>query len=94
VPSTGNFAPELYVKLYEAAVKGDEETASKYQEQTNALSRIYQQGRILSESLAGLKVIMNELGLCGEAVLPPFTALSAEEKAAIRKQLAEAGLKK
>jgi len=94
VPSTGNFAPELYVKLYEAAVKGDEETANKYQEQTNALSRIYQKGRILSESLAALKVIMNELGLCGEAVLPPFTAISAEEKAAIKKQLAEAGLKK
>jgi len=92
VPSTGNFVPELYVKLYEAAAAGDEETAQKYQEQTNALSRIYQKDRVLSESLAGLKVIMSELGLCGEAVLPPLVKVDEQEKARIRRELAEAGL--
>jgi len=92
VPSTGNFVPELYVKLYEAAAAGDEETAQKYQQQTNALSRIYQKDRVLSESLAGLKVIMSELGLCGEAVLPPLVGVDEQERARIRRELQEAGL--
>ena len=78
VPSTGNFVPKMYRDLYEAGVKGDEETASKLQEKTNELGRIYQKDRVLSQSLAALKVIMNELGLCGEAVLPPLCRTGPE----------------
>jgi len=94
VPSTGNFVPGMYCKLYEAAKSGDKETAEKYQEKTNELGRIYQKGKLLSESLAGLKVIMNELGLCGEAVLSPLVAVGEEEKKIIKQQLTEAGITK
>jgi hypothetical protein len=37
---------------------------------------------------------MNELGLCGEAVLPPLVKTGAEEKADILDKLAEAGISK
>jgi len=94
VPSTGNFTPGLYRDLYEAAMSGDEETANKLQEQTNVLGRIYQKDRVLSESLAALKVIMNELGLCGEAVLPPLVRTGDAEKADILDKLAKAGITK
>jgi hypothetical protein len=37
---------------------------------------------------------MNELGLCGEAVLPPLIRVGAEEKADILDKLAKAGISK
>jgi 4-hydroxy-tetrahydrodipicolinate synthase len=92
VPSTGNFVPKIYVELFEAAAAGDEAKAQELQEKTNELGRIYQKGRVLSQSLPALKVIMNELGLCGEAVLPPMLKPSAEEKADILDKLAKAGI--
>lgn len=94
VPSTGNFVPRIYVDLLEAALAGDEAKAQELQEQTNELGRIYQKGRVLSQSLPALKVIMNELGLCGEAVLPPALPVGAEEKADILDKLAKAGISK
>jgi len=94
VPSTGNFVPRMYCELYQAAKKGDEQTAQKYQEKTNELGRIYQKGKLLSESLAGLKVIMNELDLCGEAVLSPLLPLTEEQKKEIKQKLTEAGITK
>ncbi|MHC4240632.1 MAG: dihydrodipicolinate synthase family protein, partial [Planctomycetota bacterium] len=89
-----NFTPEIYCELYEAGISGDEAKAQELQEKTNELGRIYQKDRVLSQSLAALKVIMNELGLCGEAVLPPLVPVGAEEKADILDKLAKAGISK
>jgi len=94
VPSTGNFVPQTYRDLYEAAINGDADKANELQEITNELGRIYQKGRVLSQSLAALKVIMNELGLCGEAVLPPLVKTGPQEKADILDKLAKAGISK
>jgi 4-hydroxy-tetrahydrodipicolinate synthase len=94
VPSTGNFTPAIYRELYEAAISGDEAKAQELQQKTNDLGAIYQKGRVLSQSLAALKVIMNKLGLCGEAVLPPLIPAGAEEKADILEKLAKAGISK
>jgi 4-hydroxy-tetrahydrodipicolinate synthase len=94
VPSTGNFVPDVYVELFQAAVAGDEAKAQELQEKTNELGRIYQKGRVLSQSLPALKVIMHELGLSGEAVLPPMLKPGAEEKADILDKLAKAGISK
>ncbi|MHC4645374.1 MAG: dihydrodipicolinate synthase family protein [Planctomycetota bacterium] len=94
VPSTGNFTPKIYRDLYEAAIAGDADKANELQEKTNGLGRIYQKDRVLSQSLAALKVIMNELGLCGEAVLPPLVRTGAAEKADILHKLAKAGISK
>jgi dihydrodipicolinate synthase/N-acetylneuraminate lyase len=93
VPSTGNFVPRMFRQLYDAATKGDTTAAEKLQVQTDEMAKIYQGKRLLSESLAALKAMMNELGLCGPAVLPPLVECGEAEKAAIRQEMAGLGVK-
>ncbi len=88
VPSTGNFVPKMFRQLYDAAVKGDAAVAEQLQAQTDEMAKIYQGKRLLSESLAALKAMMCELGLCGPAVLPPLIECGPAEKAQIRQEMA------
>ena len=84
VPSTGNFVPELFRLLYEAAIEGDMATANRLQDETNEIAKIYQKDRTLGQSLAALKVMMQTKGLCGPDMLMPLTRLSAEEEQSIK----------
>ena len=86
VPSTGNFVPEMFQQLYEAAVKGDMTTANRLQDETNEIAKIYQKDRTLGQSLAALKVMMGTKGLCGPEMLMPLTRLSAEEETTIKEK--------
>lgn len=79
VPSTGNFVPDLFAGLYNAAVSGDIRKANDLQEKTDRIARIYQEGRTLGESLAVLKVMMGTKNLCQPCMLPPLTQTGAEE---------------
>ena len=83
VPSTGNFVPEMFQQLFEAAVKGDMATANRLQDETNEIAKIYQKDRTLGQSLTALKVMMQTKGLCEPWMLMPLTRLSAEEEKAI-----------
>ena len=83
VPSTGNFVPEMFARLYEAATSGDWQQAEALQEATDKIAKIYQAGRTLGQSLAALKVMMGTRGLCGPDMLMPLTRLTAEEEAEI-----------
>lgn len=83
VPSTGNFVPEMFQQLYEAAVKGDMATANRLQDETNEIAKIYQKDCTLGQSLTALKVMMQTKGLCEPWMLMPLTRLSAEEEKAI-----------
>ena len=87
VPSTGNFVPEMFQQLYEAAVKGDMATANRLQNETNEIAKIYQKDRTLGQSLTALKVMMQTKGLCEPWMLMPLTRLSAEEEKAIVSQM-------
>ena len=87
VPSTGNYVPEMFAALYEAAVKGDMATAERLQDETNEIAKIYQAGRTLGQSLAALKVMMGTKGLCEPWMLMPLTRLSADEEQAIVEKL-------
>src|SRR5690554_7109745 len=53
------------------------------------IAEIYQKDKILSQSLPALKIMMNEVGLCGTKVLLPFTQLNKDEEEKIRKQTRE-----
>lgn len=86
VPSTGNFTPGMFNRLYTAAVNGDKATAMRMQEITNEIAKIYQAGRTLGQSLTALKVMMQTEGLCSPDMLPPLTRLSPEEEASIAQQ--------
>jgi 4-hydroxy-tetrahydrodipicolinate synthase len=83
VPSTGNYVPEMFRQLYDAAVAGDMATANRLQDETNEIAKIYQKDRTLGQSLTALKVMMQTKGLCEPWMLMPLTRLSAEEEQAI-----------
>jgi 4-hydroxy-tetrahydrodipicolinate synthase len=87
VPSTANYAPEMFADLYWAVCKGDMTTANRLQQETDALARIYQAGRTLGQSLAALKVMMGTENLCQPYMLPPLTRLGAKEEEEIRAQI-------
>ena len=83
VPSTGNFVPDMFHQLFDAAVAGDMDTANRLQDETNEIAKIYQKDRTLGQSLAALKVMMQTKGLCEPWMLMPLTRLSADEEQAI-----------
>lgn len=79
VPSTGNYVPEMFAQLFDAAMRGDWAEATRLQDETNEIAKIYQKDRTLGQSLAALKVMMQTKGLCGPWMLMPLTRLAAEE---------------
>lgn len=87
VPSTGNYVPDMFNDLYDAAVKDDMETANRLQDETNEIAKIYQAGRTLGQSLAALKVMMSTKGLCDPWMLMPLTRLPQDEEQAIKAKL-------
>jgi dihydrodipicolinate synthase/N-acetylneuraminate lyase len=80
IPSTGNICPGIYDDMIKAVQAGDHEKAFRLQKLSDDLGGVYQKGKLLGESLWGLKVLMKELYLCEEHVMPPLHALSAEER--------------
>lgn len=87
VPSTGNYVPEMFSQLYDAAVRGDMAEANRLQDETNEIAKIYQKDRTLGQSLTALKVMMQTKGLCEPWMLMPLTRLSADEEQAIKDKL-------
>ena len=83
VPSIGNYAPQAFQALFEAAVSGEVERAQQLQQLTNDLAKANTQGLTLGQSLAGLKLIMHEHGLCDPYMLPPLTRLAPETEALV-----------
>ncbi len=79
VPSTGNFVPAMFGELYRSAIDGNMERANQLQSETDAIAKIYQEGRTLGESLAALKVMMSTKGLCDGYMLSPLTELPPTE---------------
>ena len=89
VPSTGNFAPDLFAELYTAAVSGNAEKANTLQQKTDGIARIYQEGRTLGQSLAALKAMMTTKNLCQPWMLAPLTRLEAQEEEDCRNKTLE-----
>lgn len=73
VPSTGNYVPEMYKGLYEAALNNDWDTCEKWQLETDAIAKEYQNNNTLGESLAFLKFLMNKKGFCNKTMMLPLT---------------------
>lgn len=86
VPSVGNFLPKMYQNLYEAGIRGDEAEAERLQQETIEIGKINTVGLTLGESLAGLKVICNMIGLCDTYMWPPLTELAPEVVERIKKE--------
>jgi 4-hydroxy-tetrahydrodipicolinate synthase len=89
VPSSGNLCPTWWRDLYAAARAGDWATADELQRRTDAFAAVYQQGRSLGQSLAGLKGAVADRGLCAPHMFSPLTAASPAERDQIRSQLSQ-----
>lgn len=89
VPSTGNFVPRLFFDLYDAVLHERFDEGKKLQMITDSIAKIYQKDRMLGESLAALKVMMNEHNLCSKTVLPPLTQLNTDDEENIRVKVNE-----
>lgn len=75
-----NLFPQLYVALYEAAVKRDFEKVKSCQESVMEISRnIYQVGQYKSSYMKGLKTSMSFLGLCQAQFAMPLYPFSDSE---------------
>jgi dihydrodipicolinate synthase/N-acetylneuraminate lyase len=80
IPSTGNICPGIYDDMIKAVHTGDHDKAFRLQKLSDSLGDVYQSGKLLGESLWALKVLMQELYLCKEYVMPPLHPLSNEVK--------------
>ncbi len=89
VPVTANLVPHLYLELYHAVVEGDSETADRLQNETNEVSKIFQENRSLGESLAAMKALLNVSGICSTAMFPPLTPVTESEQEQLKNQWAE-----
>ncbi|NQD71345.1 dihydrodipicolinate synthase family protein [Sphingobacterium shayense] len=83
IPSSGNFAPEIYTRMCAAAEQGDIELVNILQEQSDSIGALYQTNKSLGESLWGLKVLMKQIGLCEPYMMPPLYALGGQEEDAL-----------
>ena len=87
VPSVGNYAPKLYNDLFEAALRGDFNEAERLQQLTIDIGKVNTAGLTLGQSLAGLKVIMKQYGLCETYMLPPLTELDSTTTERIKSEI-------
>jgi 4-hydroxy-tetrahydrodipicolinate synthase len=87
VPSTGNLIPKKFSDLYDAVLRGDRATAHKMQAEIDPIADLHQKDMLGSEMIAGLKVMMNEVGLCEPWVLPPLTRLNPEKEHQIKNEM-------
>ena len=70
----------MFKEMYDAAISGDKEKAQRLQDETDEISKVYQKDKILSQSLAALKLIMSEMRLCDPYVLSPLMRLNKDEE--------------
>ena len=80
IPSTGNLFPEVYSIMIDAVNEGNRDKAYEMQALSDLYGNLYQSGRTLGESLWALKVLMKELQLCDNVVMPPLQPQSKEEE--------------
>lgn len=92
VPSTGNLIPKKFRDLYDAALQGDQAAANKLQAEIDPIADLHQKDMLGSEMIVGLKVMMNEVGLCQPWVLPPLTRLHPEKEHHIKNELKKLSL--
>lgn len=86
IPSSGNLIPQVYDALYRAACDQDEQKGRLMQKISDEVGLLYQGGRLLGESLAALKTMLEALHLCTAFTLPPIYPLAEEEAGRVRRE--------
>ncbi|AWW30866.1 dihydrodipicolinate synthase family protein [Echinicola strongylocentroti] len=85
-----NMFPELYVKLFEAAVSGDMETVKKLHGIVMQIStKMYSLGQFGSSYLKGIKGALSLLGICSDYMASPLHRFREKEREVLAAQLKE-----
>jgi dihydrodipicolinate synthase/N-acetylneuraminate lyase len=88
VTGGANLFPELYVRLYEAAVARDAGQVESLQCRVMAVSRaLYRLGRHPSSYLKGVKCALACMGLCDDFMAEPFHRFREPEREQLRQEL-------
>jgi 4-hydroxy-tetrahydrodipicolinate synthase len=88
-----NLFPRLYVDLFDAAGRGDQERVQILQSTVMTISRgVYGAGEPQSSYLRGLKCAASMLGFGNGLMAEPYFALREDERSGIRAALEEVGL--
>ncbi len=76
-----NMYPQLYVNLYNAALKKDLDAVAKYHSIVMKISTtIYSVGRYKSSYLKGLKCALSCMGICDDFIAEPFRRFKSPER--------------
>jgi len=93
VSGGANVDPQLFVRIYEAAVAQQTDELGRLVEQSNRLGQIYGTGAISASSvIKGLKAALSSLGICSDTVAPPLACLNSTERQRIEGVLRGLGL--
>jgi 4-hydroxy-tetrahydrodipicolinate synthase len=88
-----NFFPQLYVRLYQAAMAKDVEQIRLLQSRVMRISAtIYRVGRHDSSYLKGLKCAVSLLGISEDFMAEPFRAFGSVEREKVRQHMVDQGL--
>lgn len=85
-----NLFPKLYIRLCEAARKGDSAKARELHAiAVRVRASLYEIGRHPSSLIKGIKCALNVLGVCCDFMAEPFHRFRAEQRAIVEQRLAE-----
>jgi 4-hydroxy-tetrahydrodipicolinate synthase len=85
-----NFAPRLYVDLFEAAQARDLDRVRLLHDRVIAISRaVYTIGRSPSSVIQGIKAALAVLGICGDSMADPLRPLRRGNREPIRQAMRE-----
>jgi 4-hydroxy-tetrahydrodipicolinate synthase len=89
VTGGANLQPRLFVKMYEAAARGDWAEADRLQEHSRRMSKdLYTHGDSGVSYLKGIKCALAAAGLCRNVMALPLAPFSGEDERVIRTRAA------
>lgn len=88
----GNLLPQVYSCLYLAAVRNDDEISHRKQTIGDIFDSVYYDDERRMKLIPGLKLAMEECGLCARTVAPPLMAVTESHAQRIRSSIPRSGL--
>ncbi len=84
VNAGAHICPQLFVGVYEAALRGDDTRVTELQERVIQLGQIYKVGRHASAVIKGIKCSLSLLGVCDDFMAEPMVRFRQPERERVR----------
>ncbi len=79
-----NLYPELFVELFRAADKGDQEQVDVLQQRVEKLQQIYDVGKYASRHIKATKCALSIMGICSDHMAEPFNHFLPPEREQVK----------